>query len=144
MGIAALLFYTLRNKTHIAASTTYGLIVELMGTLFTYLRQKLLSGNQMKPEVSELQAAPKTVPGLTLYYSPFCGYCLRVFSALQMMRLEIATRNVMSDREAATELRREGGSGMVPCLRIEEGSTIRWMYESADIIDYLRQYEAIT
>lgn len=115
-----------------------------MGGLFKYLRQKLLSGNRMNPAVSEQQAAPRTVPGLTLYYSPYCGYCMRVFSALQMMRLDIAMRNVMSDKEAATELRREGGSGMVPCLRIEEGSTIRWMYESADIIDYLRQYEPKT
>jgi glutathione S-transferase len=115
-----------------------------MATLLEYLHQKLLPGNQMKPEVSEQEPASITVPGLTLYYSPFCGYCMRVFSALQMMQLEIATRNVMSDREAATELRQEGGSGMVPCLRIEEGSTIRWMYESADIIDYLRQYEPKT
>lgn len=84
------------------------------------------------------------MPGLTLYYSPFCGYCLRVFSALQVMGLEIALKNVRQDEATATELRQEGGSAMVPCLRIEEGSTIRWMYESADIIEYLRQYEPKT
>ncbi len=27
----------------------------------------------------------------------------------------------------------------VPCLRIEEGERVRWLYESADIIAYLKK-----
>ncbi|WP_240472671.1 glutathione S-transferase N-terminal domain-containing protein [Salinivibrio socompensis] len=27
---------------------------------------------------------------------------------------------------------------MVPCLRIDQGGEIQWMYESDDIIEYLR------
>ncbi len=79
------------------------------------------------------------VPGLTLYYSPGCIFCMRVFTALRLLGLEIASKNVMTDSQADAEFRKSGGSGMVPCLRIEDEKGIRWMYESADIIDYLHQ-----
>lgn len=38
------------------------------------------------------------------------------------------------------ELISGGGKGQVPCLRIEdETGRVEWMYESDDIIDYIRQ-----
>jgi glutathione S-transferase len=43
-------------------------------------------------------------------------------------------------------LRRElvegGGRATVPCLRIERDGEVHWLYESRDIIDYLRRQHA--
>ena len=43
----------------------------------------------------------------------------------------------MTDMEAFRELLQGGGKSTVPCLRIERGIEVSWMYESMDIIDYL-------
>jgi len=37
------------------------------------------------------------------------------------------------------DLRVGGGSTTVPCLRIQSDGQVRWMYESLDIIEYLRE-----
>jgi len=44
-----------------------------------------------------------------------------------------------SDRENAQALIQGGGKTQVPCLRIEQSDgSVEWMYESNDIIRYLR------
>ena len=46
----------------------------------------------------------------------------------------------MMDRDAFVELIRGGGSPTVPCLRIEDSSgDVRWLYESLDIIKFLKE-----
>ena len=37
----------------------------------------------------------------------------------------------------SADLVRGGGERKVPCLRIEHGDRVEWMYESDDIIAYL-------
>jgi len=47
-----------------------------------------------------------------------------------------------SDSENRSDLIQGGGRSQVPCLKIESTSgEIEWMYESDDIIRYLRQVE---
>ena len=44
-----------------------------------------------------------------------------------------------SDRDNAKALMQGGGKTQVPCLRIEhENGRVEWMYESNDIIQYLK------
>lgn len=44
-----------------------------------------------------------------------------------------------SDREHAQALMQGGGKTQVPCLRIEQADGgVEWMYESDDIIQYLK------
>ena len=51
---------------------------------------------------------------------------------------EVPQKDTLLDFEAYRELIRDGGRGMVPCLRIEsDDGHVRWMYESQDIIEYL-------
>ena len=46
----------------------------------------------------------------------------------------------MFDREAFVELVGGGGSPTVPCLRIKGSSgDVRWLYESLDIIAFLKE-----
>ena len=47
-------------------------------------------------------------------------------------------RDTLRDASARAELLAGGGRGTVPCLRITEADgSVRWMYESTDIIRYL-------
>lgn len=79
-------------------------------------------------------------PGLTLYHFPACPYCRRVQRALGKLGVEIEQRDILADPDNAAELMRGGGKRQVPCLRIEHGGQDdEWLYESADIIDYLQQ-----
>ena len=72
-----------------------------------------------------------------LFHFDFCPFCLRVRQFLEERGLSIPLRNIHRERAAYEELLREGGSQQVPCLRIERVGEVEWLYESADIIQYL-------
>ena len=73
-----------------------------------------------------------------LYQYDSCPFCYRVKAFLAQAGIEIPMKDTMFDRDAYVELFRGGGSGQVPCLRIErEGEAVEWLYESGDIIEYL-------
>lgn len=80
-----------------------------------------------------------TLNDVTLYHRPTCGFCMRVYRALDAMNLQIADANISTDHDARTRLYKEGGRSQVPALRIDrpDGSA-EWMFESLDIIDYLQ------
>ena len=75
----------------------------------------------------------------TLYHFPSCSYCARVRDFLVEEDIDIEMRNIHADPQALHDLRVGGGSTTVPCLRIQSDGQVRWMYESLDIIDYLRE-----
>ena len=75
-----------------------------------------------------------------LFYFSTCPYCIRVRMAMMRMGLEMPLKNIHSDPQYQTELIAGGGKKQVPCLRIEDSQgNIRWLYESGDIIRYLKQ-----
>lgn len=74
------------------------------------------------------------MPDLVLYIRPTCPFCVKVLRFLEGRDLEVATRDISSDPAARDELVGVGGKQQVPCLFIDG----RPLYESADIIDYLR------
>jgi len=74
----------------------------------------------------------------TLYQFPSCPYCARVRRFLDEVGAELPLRDILQDPRAYQELKEGGGSGQVPCLRIEVDGDVRWLYESLDIIEYLR------
>lgn len=76
---------------------------------------------------------------LTLYHKEYCPYCHRVRDAMTRMGLDIPLKDTGDDRTAHRELVTGGGMSQVPCLRIENpNGKVEWMYESADIVEYLR------
>ncbi len=80
-------------------------------------------------------------PDLTLYQFTTCPFCLRVRHAIHKLGIDVAMKNTHKSAEAKQELLAGGGRTMVPCLRIEnEGGEPTWMYESADIVAYLKQH----
>lgn len=75
---------------------------------------------------------------LTLYYYPSCPFCVRVKRQMKRLNLKIRLVDPRKDEVAMKNLQEKGGKVQVPCLQItsEDGSS-EWMYESADINDYL-------
>lgn len=74
-----------------------------------------------------------------LYYSTYCFFCQKVLMALRGREHPIELVST-SEREHRNELIRGGGKGQVPCLRIENcDGEVSWMYESDDILTYIRQ-----
>lgn len=77
---------------------------------------------------------------LALYHYDSCSFCGRVRSAIERLNLNIELRNIHADRVHHETLVRDGGSGTVPCLQIaHDDGSVKWLYESADIISYLEQ-----
>lgn len=53
--------------------------------------------------------------------------------------IRLPLRNIRADPTDRAALVEGGGKPQVPCLRIEQpGGEVRWMYESSDILAYLR------
>jgi len=81
-----------------------------------------------------------SLPGHALYYFPTCPFCVRVRLGLWWRGLELPLRNIHADPAHRAALVEGGGKAQVPCLRIEEADgAVRWMYESGDILRYLRE-----
>jgi glutaredoxin len=78
----------------------------------------------------------------TLYQYESCPFCARVRRYLAEAGIDMPMKDTLRDPVARRELMEGGGSSMVPCLRIERDGAVQWMYESLDIIAYLRDRAA--
>lgn len=74
---------------------------------------------------------------LTLYVTPYCGFCHYVLSAIQQLGLEVAIRNVAADHAALEDLYNARGRTTVPVLRITSPEGEQWLPESREIVKYL-------
>lgn len=75
---------------------------------------------------------------LALYQFVGCPFCVKVRREMRRLGLRIELRDAQKDPVHRETLVREGGELQVPCLRIQDGDQVRWMYESSDINDWLR------
>lgn len=75
---------------------------------------------------------------LALYQFYACPFCVKTRRTIHQLNLPIALRDAQSGAYRE-ELERDGGKIKVPCLRIEEAQSTRWLYESNEIIAYLKQ-----
>lgn len=78
-----------------------------------------------------------------LYQFAGCPYCRRVRLFLEEAGIDMEMRDTLLDPQARRELIEGGGRSMVPCLRIERDGEVHWLYESLDIIDYLRRHHEL-
>ena len=83
-----------------------------------------------------------TLENHTLYFYSTCPFCLKVLVGLKAMGLKVAQKNIHSDKTYKQELKKGGGKTQVPCLRIDSDSETTWMYESSDILAYLKRQKA--
>ncbi len=92
-------------------------------------------GIQREPEAqAEVDAQTRA---LSLYQFRACPFCIKTRRALKRLSLNIELRDAQHDPEHRATLLKEGGKVQTPCLRIEEGDEVTWLYESDAIIQYL-------
>ncbi len=77
---------------------------------------------------------------LALYHFQSCPFCARVRNAIDGMNLNIEQRDIQIDAQHRQALLAGGGKTQVPALQItHDDGTVEWMYESMDIINYLKK-----
>ena len=86
-----------------------------------------------------MRSSKKKVMGHQLFYYSTCPFCLVVRFALWRLGLKIPLKEILYHPKNNADLVAGGGKSQVPCLRIEsESGDIQWLYESTDIIQYLK------
>jgi len=77
---------------------------------------------------------------LTLYHMGHCPYCKRVIKTIQSSKITVTYKDLDVHEKFRKELISGGGKQQVPCLLMtEKGNSDRWLYESQDIINFIKQ-----
>lgn len=77
--------------------------------------------------------------GIVLYQYKTCPFCIKVRQELRRLSLKIDHLDAQQEGKNRTELVQGGGQAKVPCLKItDQAGNSQWLYESGEIISYLR------
>ncbi len=87
----------------------------------------------------EQQRVQSAMDGLSLYQFNACPFCVKTRRAIHALGVDIELRDINKNLTYREELQQGGGRVTVPCLRIEDNNSVRWLYESGDIIAFLNQ-----
>jgi glutathione S-transferase len=79
-----------------------------------------------------------------LFKTDLCGFCYRVRGFLSEHNIEVPLRDINTEPDAFRELMQGAGRATVPCLRIERGDEVQWMFESMDIMTYLAAQNGVS
>ncbi len=90
--------------------------------------------------MSDTTTAPEAYQ---LFKTDLCGFCYRVRAFLDQNGIDVPLRDTNQDPQAFRELLQGGGRTTVPCLRIQRGEEVEWMFESMDIIRYLGEKHGV-
>jgi len=100
---------------------------------------KLTRPRGIKRTTRQQSQAQDAIKDLSLYQLYACPFCVKTRRAIHQLNVDIELRDIGKNPEHRQTLQDQGGKVMVPCLRIKEGSEVSWLYESDDIIAFLRQ-----
>lgn len=96
----------------------------------------LTNPKPVKRVAAEQADAQAKAKGLALYQRYACPFCVKTRRAIHRLNVNIVIRDI-KNTVYRDELIAQGGRVMVPCLRIEEGGEVKWLYESNSIIQFL-------
>lgn len=119
-------------------SVIINLIRNLLGGIIAFF-DVITRGSKLKRTKEDQQQLEKEIQELSLYQFFACPFCIKTRRAMYKMNLPIVKRNVSKGSSYRDELLQGGGRVQTPCLRIESATGTTWLYESSEIIDYLRQ-----
>jgi glutaredoxin len=119
-------------------SVIISLIRNLLGGIIAFF-DIITRGSKLKRTKEAQQKIEKDLQELTLYQFFACPFCIKTRRAMYKMNLPILKRNASKGSPYRDELMQGGGKIQTPCLRIESATGTTWLYESSEIIDYLRQ-----
>src|SRR5690554_2531470 len=101
--------------------------------------EQLTRPPKMRREPAKQALVDAQAKNLALYQFRGCPFCIKVRRELHRLNLDVELRDPSKNATHRQELLEQGGRVKVPCLRITEDGQDRWMYESNDIIAYLKQ-----
>ena len=106
---------------------------------FILLWDKLFVPKGIKRSVDAQREMDERTQNLSLYQFNSCPFCIKVRRQIKRQSLNIPLLDAQHNQQHREELLNGGGAVKVPCLRLvgDEGE-VRWMYESNDIIQYLK------
>ncbi|MGM0905342.1 MAG: glutathione S-transferase N-terminal domain-containing protein [Pseudomonadota bacterium] len=113
--------------------------LRLILTPIVLLVEKLTTPKGKDRSEQEQKKVDEACKSLALYQFAACPFCVKVRKEIARLNLNIELRDAKNNDEHRDALLNGGGRVKVPCLRIEEGDKVQWMYESDDINQYLQQ-----
>lgn len=127
--------YVIKSTLSKGKNMLLKLLREGLGRLIVFInwltRPSPIQRSSEKQEHVEIAAK-----SLSLYQFYACPFCVKTRRVIHRLNLPIAYHDAQLNPHRK-ELEQEGGKIKVPCLRIEENNSVRWLYESNDIIKYL-------
>ncbi|MBI1870136.1 MAG: glutathione S-transferase N-terminal domain-containing protein [Chlamydiae bacterium] len=112
------------------------MIREALGRIIVLINH-LTRPSQVIRSKTEQERVNQEANGLALYQFYACPFCIRTRRAIHHLNIPIEYRDAQNNHQHRSELLTQGGSLQVPCLRVEEKGEVKWIYESAHIIQYL-------
>lgn len=96
------------------------------------------------PRTDEEQAQLNQLTrNLALYQFKTCPFCIKVRREIKRQSLNIELRDAQHNPEHREQLLSGGGRIKVPCLNIkDQNGHQQWLYESDEVIQYLRELTA--
>jgi glutaredoxin len=111
---------------------------EGLGRLIVFISFLTRPKQLVRSEAAQEEAQQKA-RGMSLYKFYACPFCVRVRREIYRLNVPIETRDAQKEGPYRQELLAEGGEVQVPCLRIDDDDRTIWMYESKEIIQFLKE-----
>ncbi len=103
------------------------------------LKEKLTRPQGIVRSAAAQQSADLQCQSLALYQYKTCPFCMKVRQEMARLSLNIQRVDAQPPGVARDELTREGGQTKVPCLKITDAAgKSQWLYDSEEIVNYLR------
>ena len=114
--------------------------LRLILTPVMLVSEKLTRPKAISRSAEEQAHVERATRDLALYQFSACPFCIKVRKEMSRLGLPIETRDAQHDPEHREALQAGGGRVKVPCLLIErDNGEQQWLYESDDIIAWLRE-----
>ena len=110
-----------------------------LGALIALI-SRLIPVKKVKRSAQEQEAVNNKAKNIELYQFFACPFCIMSRRVIRSLNIKIVTRDAQTRGGAyREEMMKEAGKVQVPCLKITDGDTVSWMFESADIKVYLEK-----
>lgn len=121
----------------VAMKLIINVVRNLLGGIIAFF-DLITRGRKLRRTPQQQKSVEKELEALSLYQFFACPFCIKTRRAMYKMNLPITQKSVSHGSLHRDELLQGGGKIQTPCLRIDKGEQTEWLYESSEIIEYLR------
>jgi glutaredoxin len=95
-----------------------------------------LFSSPVKRSDAEQQRVDRIANELTLYVVNSCSLCAKLRRHIQLLNVSVSIKDLKRCHVYEKELL-AGGKAQVPCLRLDKGGKVHWLYKYEEIVHYL-------